>query len=222
MNRYLILFDCDGTLVDSQHDIVAAMDHAFESVGLLPPARARTLGIVGLSVPEALRTLAPGLDGRQYEALADAFRRGGPALRGAERKQDLLYPGARELIAALAGREDIVLGVATGKSRRGVARLFEAYAWHEHFATIQTADTNPSKPDPAMIITAMTDVGVAPEHTVMIGDTSFDMAMARAADVRAIGVAWGYQTITELNTAGAHSIVHDFAGLSAALPAVRR
>ena len=217
--RRLVLFDVDGTLVDSQHDIVASMTHAFESQELVAPERAEILAIVGLSVPEAIAALTPGQSEDLRAALAQEFRIGDPQQRAAGGKQDLLYPGALELITALAGRDDIVLGVATGKSRRGVLRLFDRYNWHALFETIQTADTNPSKPHPGMIAAAMAEVGVEPHATIMIGDTSFDMAMASAAGVTAIGVAWGYHPVAAIERAGAHVIVRNFAGLRAALDA---
>jgi phosphoglycolate phosphatase len=215
--RHLILFDCDGTLVDSQHDIVDAMTHAFEAHGLVPPTRAATLSIVGLSVPEAIAALAPAHSEATREALAAAFRTGGPMKQAASGRSDPLYPGAAELIARLSSREDLVLGVATGKSRRGVARLFDRYGWHDHFATIQTADTNPSKPHPGMIETALAETGIAPARCLMIGDTGFDMAMARAANVHALGVAWGYHPVTAVKSAGAHHIAHDFTELARAI-----
>ena len=217
MTRSLVLFDCDGTLVDSQHDIVAAMEQAFQSHGLTPPARGETLASVGLSVPEAIHALAPALGAAMRDRIGTTFRGGFSAQGAHSGREDPLYPGALEAITTLAAHETAVLGIATGKSRRGVARLFDKYNWHGAFATIQTADTNPSKPDPAMILTAMAETGVEPARTIMIGDTSFDMVMARAAGVRAIGVAWGYHPVGALEAAGAGTIVHDFAGLRAAL-----
>ena len=217
MTRRLVLFDVDGTLVDSQHDIVASMTHAFESQGLAAPTRGQTLSIVGLSVPEAIEALTPDVSDAVRAALALEFRTGGPQQRAPGGKQDLLYPGALETIASLTRRDDVVLGVATGKSRRGVARLFDRYDWHPHFKTIQTADTNPSKPHPGMITTAMAEVGAEPYETIMIGDTSFDMAMARAAGVTAIGVAWGYHPVADIERAGAHRIVQDYATLLSVL-----
>ena len=94
-----------------------------------------------------------------------------------------------------------------------MARLFDREGWHSHFATIQTADDNPSKPHPSMILKAMAETGVEPEHTVMIGDTSFDMEMARSAGVGAVGVGWGYHTADRLHAAGAHVVVADAAEL---------
>lgn len=217
MQRHLILFDCDGTLIDSQHDIVTAMDHAFTSQGLTPPSRAATLSVIGLSVPEAIRSLAPDAPDIVQRLLADDFRTGAPAQRVEGGRVNPLYPGALALIAALASRDDIVLGVATGKSRRGVERLFGQHGWHPHFATVQTADTNRSKPDPDMIHTAMVETGVDAQHTLMIGDTSFDMAMARAAAVTAVGVTWGYHAHSGIVEAGAHKVVHTFDELHAAI-----
>ncbi len=214
--RHLILFDCDGTLVDSQHDIVDAMTHAFEAHGLVVPTRSETLSIVGLSVPEAIAVLAPAQSETTRQTLAAAFRTGGP-LKQTNGRSDPLYPGAADLIAQLSMRDTLVLGVATGKSRRGVARLFDRYGWHDHFATIQTADTNPSKPHPGMIETALAETGIEAAHCLMIGDTSFDMAMARAANVHALGVAWGYHSVAAVQAAGAHQIVHDFSELTRAI-----
>ena len=217
MPRHLFLFDCDGTLVDSQHDIVTAMDYAFANQGLVAPARAATLAIVGLSVPEAITTLAPALSASTREKLAADFRTGSPEQRETGGRDNPLYPGAVDIITCYSQRDDIVLGVATGKSRRGVHRLFDQHGWHGHFATVQTADTNRSKPDPEMIAAAMAEVGVETQHTIMIGDTSFDMAMAHAAGVRSIGVTWGYHPHEALITAGASTIVQSFPELRAVL-----
>jgi phosphoglycolate phosphatase len=166
-------------------------------------------------------TLAPTLSADVRKALAQDFRTGAPAQRELGGRDNPLYPGATEIIARYAGRDDVVLGVATGKSRRGVERLFDQYDWHRHFQTIQTADTNRSKPDPEMITTAMTDVGVDPAHTIMIGDTSFDMAMAISARVHAIGVTWGYHPPHALSAAGAPTIVQSFADLADAIDRLR-
>ena len=116
-----------------------------------------------------------------------------------------LFPGVAETIGRLAADPGIRLGIATGKSRRGVAHLVGRFAWDRVFATIQTADDAPSKPDPGMLLRAMAETGVAPDRTVMLGDTTFDMAMARAAGVRPIGVSWGYHPVPALTEAGAGS-----------------
>ncbi|RKF12870.1 HAD family hydrolase [Roseovarius spongiae] len=201
----LILFDVDGTLVDSQGDIVAAMTHAFGAVGLPAPARADILGIVGLSLPVAMARLAPELDaaahGRMVEGYKDAYM-DLRALAGAAQSSPL-YPGAREVLETLAAAPDVLLGVATGKSRRGLDKLLEAHDLRDLFVTQQVADFHPSKPHPAMILAALAETGIAARDAVMIGDTSFDMDMAQAAGVRGIGVGWGYHPRSALSAASA-------------------
>jgi phosphoglycolate phosphatase len=208
----LVLFDCDGTLVDSQNAIAAAMDAAFADERLPSPGRARTLSIVGLSLPEAITALAPDQSDGVRVRLAEGYRAAAQRLRLAA-AEDPLFPGAEVVIRNLGAREDITLGVATGKSLRGLHRLIAHYNWDGLFSTLQTADDNPSKPHPGMITRALSETGCEAKGAVMIGDTTFDMQMARAAGVRAIGVSWGYHTVTELRTAGAEIIVDRFEDL---------
>jgi phosphoglycolate phosphatase len=205
----LVIFDCDGTLVDSQLNIIAAMAHAFGAEGLPAPSRAAVLSVVGLSLPEAFTVLAEAHAPSIQMRLADHYRGAFSAAHGREREHEQLYPGIRDTVLSLAARDNVVLGIATGKSKRGVARLLEREAWHPHFITIQTADDHPSKPHPSMILKAMSDAGVGPDATVMIGDTTFDMQMAREAGVRALGVGWGYHAETLLREAGAHATVSE-------------
>ncbi|NJM35593.1 MAG: HAD-IA family hydrolase [Rhodomicrobium sp.] len=209
----LIIFDCDGTLVDSQHMIAEAMRSAFTASGLAVPERAVLLRHVGLSVVEAMSAITGFGEDDAVARLAADYRTAFGALRREGRIADPLFPGAREAIEALAAREDVLLGIATGKSRRGVDALLEREGFEGLFATIQTADDAPSKPHPAMIHQAMEATSAGPAETVMIGDTSFDMLMARAASVEALGVAWGYHPVAELRVAGAHEVVDDFAAL---------
>lgn len=212
----LIIFDCDGTLVDSQNAIYGAMQHAFGGLGLDTPTRAQVLSIVGLSLPEAFRGLKPGLSQVVRDELATRYKSAFPLnLQPVER--DPLFPGAKSAVEALARRNDVVLGIATGKSLRGVNRLFDQESWHDLFATVQTADNHPSKPHPSMILRAMTETGAEPSQTVIIGDTSFDIGMGRNAGVASIGVGWGYHEIDELTGAGADAIVADFAELEAVI-----
>lgn len=219
---HLVLFDCDGTLVDSQHHIVAAMEAAFSGHGLPAPARQRILSIIGLSIFEAMKELSRDFDDDlPISALADAYRMAFAELRAApEHAPEPLYEGALECLQALKAREDVVVGMATGKSRRGVDNVVRLHDLHGHFLTVQTADTSPSKPHPDMILKAMAETGAAPERTVMIGDTSFDMRMARAAGVHGLGVTWGYHPGRELLAAGAHRLVDRYDELLPALDAV--
>ena len=220
MRLKAVIFDVDGTLVDSQADILAAMTAAFEAEGLVSPSRDAVLGIVGLSLDVAIPMLAPDADHaactRMVQGYKDAYT-GLRRLQGAEVSSPL-YPGAREALLSLKGKDEVLLGVATGKSRRGLEKLIEAHGLDGMFLTRQVADDHPSKPNPSMIFQAMADLGVEARDTVMIGDTSFDMDMARAAGVGFIGVAWGYHEVTRL--AGADVVIENFAQLEGALETV--
>ncbi|MEQ8826106.1 MAG: HAD-IA family hydrolase [Filomicrobium sp.] len=214
----LIIFDCDGTIVDSQHAIVAAMNEGFAAHGFDAPKRQDVLGVVGLSLVEAVDRLLP--DEHRLEAavpVAESYKVAFAALRRQPGHNEPLFQGALETISELRARDDVLLGIATGKSRRGVDALFEREGLHDHFATIQTADDHPSKPHPSMIEQAMMDCGVEADQTVMIGDTTFDMDMARAAGVPALGVTWGYHPREFLLEAGADELVDEYEHVPAAL-----
>ncbi|MCB8823406.1 HAD-IA family hydrolase [Microvirga rosea] len=211
----LVIFDVDGTLVDSQNIIVAAQHRAFAAVGLEPPSRERALSIVGLSLPEAFTVLV-GADG-PVDELVKAYKADFNTLRADPANAEPLFPGVLDCLQTLRDREDVLLGIATGKSRRGIAHLLERHGWHGDFATIQTADDAPSKPHPAMILQAMAEVGVDARDTVMVGDSSFDMAMAHAAGVLPVGVTWGFHPVDALLEAGAQRIVHSYAELDSLL-----
>ncbi len=216
----LIVFDCDGTLVDSQDKICAAMRQAFEANGLSVPARERLLGVVGLSLPIAFARLAEGsADGPAYQidSLVAAYRNAFSTLRAAPDDLEPLYPGARAAVEALARRSDTVLGMATGKSQRGAHRVLGRHGLSACFATIHTSDDAPSKPHPGMVLAAMAATGAAPHETVMIGDTTFDIEMAHAAGARAIGVTWGYHQPAALVQVGADAMIDHFDELEAAI-----
>lgn len=213
----LVVFDCDGTLVDSQHMICAAMQQAYDQHGLVCPARETVLSIVGLSLQEAFVTLAAGNATHPIEALVESYKNAFHGLRRDNTHHEPLYPGARDAVETLAVRDDVLLGIATGKSVRGVKLVLGHHGLYDRFATVQAADTAPSKPNPTMLHQAMREAGATPQDTVMIGDTVFDIAMARAAGVAAIGVSWGYHPVADLHAAGADVVVDDFAQLLPAL-----
>ncbi len=198
----LAVFDCDGTLVDGQHDIVAAMDEAFAALGMVAPPRADTTRIVGLSLPQAMRRLAPDQDETMQAALVEAYKQAYRNARVEGRIGEPLFDGIRDLLDALRGA-GWDLAVATGKSDRGLVHCLATHGLSDHFISLQTADRHPSKPHPAMLEAALDDAMALAQDSVMIGDTSFDMMMARHAGVRAIGVAWGYHSARELVAAGA-------------------
>ena len=210
---HLVIFDCDGTLVDSQNAIVASMAFAVRAHGLEPPARQDILSIVGLSLPRAVEVLLPTHPRHVAHRVSESYKDGFGASLLDEANRDPLFAGAGLIVEKLAAESGIKLGIATGKSLRGVHRLLDREDWRGHFATIQTADNAPSKPDPGMILQAMAETGAEPANTLMIGDTTYDIDMARAAGVQAIGVAWGYHPVEELKKSGAHAIAENFADL---------
>tara|TARA_R100000322_G_C5438066_1_gene190192 strand:+ start:600 stop:1259 length:660 start_codon:yes stop_codon:yes gene_type:complete len=201
----LVVFDCDGTLVDGQAAICETMELAFRNTGLAAPERNKVRRIVGLSLPFALRELAPDATDDERHAVVEAYKAGYRELRLSGALREPLYAGIAALIDELDA-EGRLLGVATGKSDRGLHACLDTHGIKHRFVSLQTADRHPSKPHPAMLEAALGDAGVAPTDAVMIGDTSFDMEMAQAAGVRAIGVAWGYHEPRELLDAGASAV----------------
>lgn len=213
----LVVFDLDGTLMDSAHAIVSAMTRAYVSHGLRPPDRAAIVGVVGLSVAEAVAELSREAPDHPREAIGDAFKQIFRESLTRAPDESGLYPGAAEILRTLRARDDVMLGLATGNSRRGVERFLDRFGYHDLFVTRQTADDAPSKPHPAMLQQAAVEAGVAAGDVAMVGDTSFDMAMACAAGARAIGVSWGYHSHERLRAAGAEIVLDDFSQLLPAL-----
>ena len=214
----LVLFDCDGTLVDSHHNIAEAMRRAFEEVRVPYPGDAATRGIIGLSLHAAVAALAPeGTPSETLHALEEAYKRHFFQLRHEPGFHEPLFPGAREVLQRLAARDDVLLGIATGKSRRGLEVLLEREDLRDFFVTLQTADDAPSKPHPGMVLRALEETGAEPHRTALIGDTRYDMEMARAAGAWPVGVAWGYHPPQALQVAGAAKIAETFDHLPAML-----
>ncbi|SLN46514.1 Phosphoglycolate phosphatase [Roseovarius litorisediminis] len=213
----LIIFDVDGTLVDSQNDILGAMTHAFERAGQPVPTRDETLGIVGLSLDVAIPRLAPLLDVSLHAQIVAWYKEAYMDLRAKTgvAESSPLYPHALATLRALHAVPENILGVATGKSRRGLDKLLDGHGLRHMFATQQVADHHPSKPHPSMLRAALSETGIDARDAVMIGDTSFDMEMARAAGIPAIGVSWGYHAADVLSAAT--QIIDDFRQLPACL-----
>ncbi|MGZ3171720.1 MAG: HAD-IA family hydrolase [Croceibacterium sp.] len=205
MTIRLAVFDCDGTISDGQAAVCSAMARAFADAGLAAPPDNAIRRIVGLSLPVAVRHLAPDQEPAMHAQVVDAYRAAFFKARSEGLVAEPLYSGIRELLASLHAK-GWRLGVATGKSARGLSACLTNHGVVDLFVTLQTADRHPSKPDPSMLVTAMFEAGAEPQDTVMIGDTAFDMAMARAAGCRAIGVAWGYHAPDELLEAGAEAV----------------
>ncbi|QIQ86897.1 HAD-IA family hydrolase [Erythrobacter sp.] len=214
----LAVFDCDGTLVDGQADVCWAMERAFARAQLPAPDTALVRRMVGLSLPVAVRELAPDLDEAKAREVTEFYKSSFRARREEGLLDEPLYDGVADLLARLHA-DGWSLAVATGKSDRGLAACLAGHGIADLFISLQTADRHPSKPHPAMLEAALFEAGAQPEETVMIGDTSFDMQMAAAARVPAIGVAWGYHSPAELLATGAREVAGTVRELAAMLEA---
>jgi len=214
----LVIFDVDGTLIDSQDFILAAMRRAFDLAGRPVPPDEATLGIVGLSLPQAMEVLVPGLRGGERDRLVQLYKDSFRFLREASggEAHAPFYPGAREALERLDGA-GYLLSIATGKARRGLDHMLDSHGLRRLFTGTQTADDAPSKPHPGMVLNCLAATGVEAAEAVVVGDTEYDMAMARAAGARAVGVGWGYHSSERLRSGGAERIIGDFAALDAVL-----
>jgi phosphoglycolate phosphatase len=204
VNR-IAVFDCDGTLVDGQASICRAMDQAFAAARLAPPDKHQVRRMVGLSLPQAVHRLAPEIDDEARQLIVGAYKDAFRAAREAGELQQPLFDGIADVIDHLH-RSGWQLGVATGMSRRGLSHVLATHGLTQYFVTLQTADDHPSKPDTAMLEAALFEAAAEPADAVMIGDTAYDMQMARDAGARAVGVNWGYHDPHELRAAGAEFI----------------
>jgi phosphoglycolate phosphatase len=184
--RYsLIVFDWDGTLIDSAGTIVECIQNAARDMGVEVPGREQASHVIGLGLHDSLRHAVPGLAPERYLEFADHYREHFRA------RQDsmLLFAGIRELLEAL--HRSRALAIATGKSRRGLDRALDAEGLRRYFATSRCADETHPKPHPAMLREIIEELRVEPARTLMIGDTSHDLEMAKAAGVDALAVTYG-------------------------------
>jgi phosphoglycolate phosphatase len=212
----LAVFDCDGTLVDGQAPICEAMEAAFAAFALPAPSRGAIRRAVGLSLPQAIRQLLPESDAERQQAMADVYKLSFRSARDQGRVAQPLFPGIEDTLRGLHAA-GWTLGVATGMSDRGLGFCLEANGIADLFVTLQTADRHPSKPHPAMLEQALSEAGAQASEAVMIGDTVYDIQMAANAQVRGIGVDWGYHHPRELTQAGAETVVESPAQLLAHL-----
>ena len=203
MSFKLLVFDWDGTLMDSEARIVACIQSAFADLGEMPPPREVAREVIGLGLEEAMTMLWPDGSVLQRRELVDRYRF---HFLGGSEGSSSLFPGARELIEDLNQR-GLLLAVATGKSRRGLESALASTGLRGHFHATRCADETFSKPHPEMLLQVMDELGAHRSETLMIGDTEFDMEMARAAGTGALGVGWGYHSVDELNEAGAHGVI---------------
>ena len=212
----LAIWDIDGTLVDSRETIAWCMAEGFAAQGLPRPTYDDTRRIVGLTLLHAVEVMTPGLDAATQARIVESYKAAFIGLHDDPAFREPLYDGAEALLARLtaAGWRQ---AVATGKSRRGLDRIVAAHSWGDLFCSLHCSDDGPGKPDPAMVLAALAATGTPADHAVMIGDTSHDMRMARAAGVRALGVTWGFHTADELREGGADAVCRTWAELEAEL-----
>jgi len=207
--RYpLIVFDWDGTLLDSTGGIADCIQAAARDLHLPVPARATASHVIGLGLQASLRTAVPSLPEDQYREFAEAYRRHFLARQGSM----ALFPGVREMLQELHGAGHR-LAVATGKSRRGLDHALESTALRRMFAASRCADETDPKPHPAMLLELMEQLRVAPAQALMIGDTSHDLEMARSAGVDAVAVAYGAHPGEALRALAPRACVADVAQL---------
>jgi phosphoglycolate phosphatase len=218
---YLVIFDCDGTLIDSGHNIVTAMREAWRSYDLEPPSAISIRRIVGLKLEEAVQKLMPPDCDIEAKRLVQAYIDSFSRFREDPEYAEPLYPGVRQCLNELASL-GFSLGIATGKSRRGLTRTIERHGLGELFCVLKTADDGPGKPNPDILLDAIAETGTTAKKTAMIGDTIYDIIMAKDAVATAIGVSWGYHETIELTEAGAQLILNDCAELQPALQTLWR
>jgi phosphoglycolate phosphatase len=211
-----IVFDVDGTLIDSQHTIVHCMSAAFAAEGLPAPAAAAIRATIGLKLDVAVASLMPVAERGRAMDLVEAYRTAFFALQDSSGYDEPLFPGTLEMLDGLTHPE-VFLGIATGKNRRGLDRVLQRHGLAPRFHNFKTADDGPGKPHPHLLLTAMAEVCAEPAQTVMVGDTSYDIEMARAAGCLAVGVNWGNHDEARLLAAGAHCVIGHFSELDETL-----
>ncbi|GHA12714.1 haloacid dehalogenase [Devosia pacifica] len=216
----LVIFDMDGTLIDTQALISEHMASAFQAVGLEPPRPTEVRRVIGLSLPIAISRLAADADAQTVERLVETYRSHYRAGLVRDEDREGLFPGARKVLEVLSADPATLLGIATGKGLSGVNRILSVHELAPYFVTLQTPDHNPSKPHPGMVLRAIDETGAEAASTVMVGDTTFDIEMGRAAGVATIAVSWGYHEPQDLLKSGADILIDDFDQLSGAIDQV--
>lgn len=211
----LVIFDLDGTLIDSVKLIVDTVTAAFVAVSEPVPTEQAIRSISGITARDAMGILAPDATPERVEEILASYR--AHYLQRAGIANEPLFDGALAALDRLQAKPETILAVATGKGYRSAVTLLENHDIIGRFHSVQTPDHNRGKPDPQMILTAMERAGIGRERTAMIGDTVHDMRMARAAGVSAVGVGWGYHDVAELRQAGADTVIERFDQLDGAL-----
>lgn len=206
MTKKLFLFDCDGTILDSVGIIHDSMVRTFAEAGYVVPSENQTRAIIGLTLDLAIARLLDRQVDAEIETMTARYKQHFHKLYNKPDFSQSLFDGMAQLITDYASHERVALGVVTGKSRRGMDMFFEKHGFRDDFKVVRTADDCASKPHPAMVLECCGELKIVPSDTVVIGDSVFDMEMAKAAGAQAIGVAWGYNEVPLLRAAGADYI----------------
>lgn len=195
LNYDLLIFDWDGTLADSIGRIVEAMRQAADLSGRPVRDDLAIKGIIGLGLPEAIRTLYPDITGNDLIDFRQHYADSYMAM-----DNDVPSPLFQGVVESIEGfrAEGYKLAVATGKARRGLNRVLKAHDWLDYFDITRAADETASKPDPLMLHEILQHCGVQPERALMVGDSSFDLLMARNAGMDSVAVGYGAQTLDSL------------------------
>ncbi|MFZ1812959.1 MAG: HAD-IA family hydrolase [Rhizobiaceae bacterium] len=202
----LVLFDVDGTLIDSAALIHACLAETFREAGYADPGLDGTRSVIGLTLDRAIARLLGREIDEEIQSLTARYKDLWLYFASKRELKAKFYPGMLELVRELGQRDDLLLGMVTGKSRRGVRFLIDEHGLEKTFMTWRTADDCPSKPHPAMVMECCAEAGIVPARTLVIGDTSYDMQMASSAGALALGVGWGYHARDQLLEAGARAI----------------
>lgn len=214
MSGRLYLFDMDGTILDSLDIIHQSMTRTFAEFGHLPPGEAETRSIIGLTLNLAIAQLLQRTVDDEAERMTVRYKEIFNEIYHAPGFSQSLFDGMRDVVETLARLDGATLGIVTGKSRNGVEQFFAMHGMHSQLSgPVRTADDCPSKPHPAMVLECCAEGGFTPAQAYVIGDSVFDMQMAKAAGARAIGVSWGYNAPHQLLDAGADAIAEDAAHL---------
>lgn len=201
-----ILFDCDGTIADSCAMICEIMRMVFVKHGLEVPLDSETRAIIGLSLDTAIGQLKPDASVDEIGRMAETYRTIFRSARSEPKFREALFPGMKALVRDLAARQDVCVGMVTGKSRRGVDAICETHGMTDWFAVVRTADDCASKPHPAMVLESCDVLGLSPSDVLVVGDSIYDMQMAKAAGASALGVEWGTFALPSLIAAGAFAV----------------
>ena len=203
----LVIFDVDGTIINSQAVIVAAMNEVFSEFGLPEPSLNSVLSIIGLTLEQAIARLLDRAIDSEICQMAVSYKNHFVELQKLPQMQSPLYEGITQVIDTLANQRETLLAIATGKSRHGLNKMIDIHDFGDKFIALRSADDCPSKPHPAMILECCEAAGCDALQSVMIGDSTYDMQMAIEAGCKALGVSWGFQPVHELVKSGAQAIV---------------